>query len=399
MSRGFKVLIISLILVTALAVWLFLAMAPRHSSVAEAPAEPGQGDPQSPTGAAPKLVFPKDIPRAANPDDPNLPIIDAISVEKTEVCRGEENFVNLKVHTRNGTDAFLLSRFKDPIDGQFIMAGNRIPFRLNGPVTDPMTVTIEGNMVSQTVAVPSVRVKDCDAANSVNIRIVRTMAVFDRVRLIAEITNKASDGTSAPFIPTTYEWDFGDGEKQAATIASVDHSYEGREQNVRQSSFQVAVTVKDRNGLQAHGSTVVSFPNPAFGRLYFKNEVTISIGVKEVEPGSTEHEKIWLYHGYNKPVHIEKAFLVEKVSANGETRETLRRAYPPQELLGLDDVSPKQSMTLRDLTDLQPKNPGSVRYVELEGRTSDGKFASGSFSLLARPEVPTNGHELVPASP
>ena len=334
----------------------------------------------------------KAIPRGdPSPDDPSLPIIDEATVEKTEVCRGEDNFINLKVHTRNGTDAFLGSRFKDPSTGIVILGGNRIPFRLDKETTEPMVLSIEGNMVSKMVSLPPVHVKDCDAPRLVNVHVNRTMAARDRVDLVAELVEHAPnpvDRTFEPLVPDSYEWDFGDGEKRVVPTAEIEHSYEARDQSVRQSSFLISVTIRDLKGQQAHGSIVVAFPNVGFGPLYFKKQVVMSIGVKEAQPGSTEHERIWIYHGYKEQVRIDSVSLIEKVSTDGEKRETFRRSYSPEEVLGLSEVMPRQSSSIRDLTDLQPTNANAVRYVELEGVTSDGKRAVGSFTLLPAGGVP-----------
>jgi hypothetical protein len=331
------------------------------------------------------------VPEAANPEDPNLPIIDAVTVDKTEVCRGEENFLNVKAHTGNGTDAFLTTTMRDPGSPAFLMGRERIPFRLNEPIERPIRVTVEGNMTSKTIELPAIRVKDCVAPRQVLVHVQRTMAAMDRVTLRAELLEHPPAGATEafqPLVPASYEWDFGDGQKQQTTTASTEHSYENREQNVRQSSFVATVTVKDGQGRAAQGATAIAFPNGAFARLRFKNEVVISIGVKEADPATKTHEQIWLYHGYDKPVRIEDATLIELVRGDdGTIKETLRRPYSAEKLLGLSELPPGKSSTIRDLTDLQPVAPEAVRHVELRGRSQDGKEASGAFTLL--PPKPT----------
>jgi hypothetical protein len=116
--------------------------------------------------------------------------------------------------------------------------------------------------------------------------------------------------------------------------------------------------------------------------------VVISAGVKESpapQPGvTTEPEKIWLYHGYSKAVVIEHVRIRETVLEGNKERETFSREYAPEDLLGFRDLPPHESRTTRQLTDFQPTNENetAVRYVEVRGRTADGKDASGTFTLL-----------------
>src|SRR5688572_886802 len=71
-----------------------------------------------PVRAAPKASAPEAPPsarRAASaaaaskraPADDPAPLIDAVEVEKPEVCAGEENLITVRSHTTNGTDAYL----------------------------------------------------------------------------------------------------------------------------------------------------------------------------------------------------------------------------------------------------------------------------------------------------
>jgi hypothetical protein len=326
-------------------------------------------------------------PNGAKSNDPDRPIIEDAEVEKPEVCRGEENFVNVKAHTRNGTDAFLAMSLFDPQTGRIVRGGGRIPFRLDAPSDSDIKVVVEGRHTAETIVLPAVRVKDCVVAHQVNVGYRRSVAAPDRVRLIAELAEHPPESAGQPFqplVPASYEWDFGDGEKETTTDPAIEHSYEGRDQGVAESSFVATVTVKDRSGQQAQGTRLLSFPNIGFVPLVFQNQVALSIGVANADPDQGTHERIWLYHGYSKVVHLERAKLREVVLATGDhaESETFHRDYAPEALLGFSQLDPKQSRTTRDLTELQPTTAGVVRYVELHGRTDDGKEVVGSFSLL-----------------
>ena len=327
-------------------------------------------------------------PSEANPDDPNLPIVDEVAVEKTEVCRGEDNVLTVKAHTQNGTDAFLSTEFVDPVTGRLVLGGSRIPFRLDRPVDRPLVVTIQGNMAAKTVELPAVHVKECVAPRDLIVHVKHgKAAAFDRVRLTAELVEQPPRGSArqafVPMSPVSYEWDFGDGGKQVTANGHIDHGYEGREKNVRQSSFVIAVTAKDRHGQSVQGSTVVAFPNRAFAALTLKQRIVISLRIKEADPTTGAHEQIWLYHGHDHTVQIDGVDLIEKIRDDkGDIRETLRRTYRPQKFLGLSELPPRESSPIRDLTELEPTTPNAVRYVELHGRSTDGKDAAGGFTLL-----------------
>ncbi len=316
--------------------------------------------------------------------DAARPIIDAVTVDKKEMCRGEENFVRIKARVTDGSDAFLGYRFRDPRTGIINLTGPVIPFTVDEPSHAPLRVLVQGKMATTSAQVPDVLVKDCLASRQVRIAVSRRVVAQDMVGLTAEVVEYPPDGQQRvdPLVPVSYDWEFGDGESTTTTSAHLTHSYEGRDQRTRQSAFIVAVTVKGRNGQTAHGTTSVGFVNQSFGPLMFQNRVVISVRVDEAT--ATEHEKIWLYHGFNWPVAIDKVELVERQVTEGHARETLRRPYSPSEFLGVTKLSAHQSVRLRDLDEFRPEAAPRQRIVEVHGWTPDGKEARGAFTLLAR---------------
>ena len=320
--------------------------------------------------------------------DPNRPVIQRARLEKPEVCRGEEDFLDVAATTANGTDAFLTVSLFHPQTGKIVRGGSRIPFRMDTPSTRDIRVIVEGKNSAQTIILPAVKVKDCVAPRQVRLGYQRSQDAFERIHFVAQlkVSGESPESAAQPFA-TSYEWDFGDGNQQTTNQPAVDHSYEDRDQGVAQSSFLVTVKIKsDRQ--EDQGSTVLAFTNLGFVPLTYENKVVLSVGVAPPGPERGESEKIWLYHGYSKSVRLTHAVLREVVidpSTHAE-HETFKRDYAPEVLLGFSEIAAKESRVARDLSGLQPIDAATVRYVEVTGTTSDGKTVVGSFSLL--PEKP-----------
>jgi hypothetical protein len=304
--------------------------------------------------------------------EPGAPVIDEVTVDKTEVCRGEQNFMSIKAHTEDGSDAFLAFSMIDPESGLTVF-GSRIPFRQSAPGDDEILVSVEGKRVTQRVALPAVTVKDCDAPLQASIKVGRGFDAMDRVHLTARLDN-------FEFAPTRFEWDFGDGQRQTTATPEVDHSYEGRDQSSKQSSFVVQVKISDGGGRQAIGTQGVGFANLGFVPMAFLNEVPIAFGVRDPKSPSGE---LWLYHGYSQPVRFERV-TVRDTRLEGNTRPVAEsRSFVPEEVLGFADLPAHESRTVRGLNALRPSAAGMVRQVDIEGRTADGKLARGSFTLVS----------------
>jgi hypothetical protein len=326
------------------------------------------------------------------PVEPGTPLIDEAVVEKTSVCRGEENHVRVKAHTSDGTDAYLYTSMIDPANGA-ILRGTRIPFRQYGTSDEELLIRVEGRNTIRGVALPPVEVRDCVEPKQVILTFSRTFAVPDRARFHVKLIESPPVRAGVPFepfVPASYEWDFGDGQTAKTSGPEIEHSYEGRLQNVMQSSFVATVTLRDAKGQEARGSCAVAFTNPGFVPLVSEGRVAIGIGVKPLDSG---RETIWLYHGYQQPVRLDRVTLRETVrdDRGGPERETFSRDYAPGEMLGFNELPAGESRTTRDLHDLAPTAPGAIRYVEVTGRTSDGKPARAEFTLLPQRTNPQGG--------
>lgn len=125
----------------------------------ESPPSPGAAPPTlaesrlPPTMAQAAPVLPTGTAHAIRPSPPPAPapIIDEVSVEKREVCSGEDNLISVRAHSPDGNDAYLHTTIG-------ASTGMRVPLRVwresDGTYELP-TVTVFGkNNVATTVRVP-----------------------------------------------------------------------------------------------------------------------------------------------------------------------------------------------------------------------------------------------------
>ncbi|HKO50212.1 MAG TPA: PKD domain-containing protein [Polyangiaceae bacterium] len=326
--------------------------------------------------------------RASSQPDPHTPTIKLAKVEKTEVCRGEDNFLNVEAHTAKGTDAFLTVRFDHPVTGQTVRGGSRIPFRLDAPSERGLDIVVEGGHATVArLTLPPVKVKDCDAPLQVEVKQSRTMEAPDRVTFSAQIKEPADlpHARRQPFVATDFEWDFGDGQRQRTKETSIEHSYEARDQGVTQSSFVVTVKASDARGLQASGTHGVVLVNLGFPQLVYKNRVTLTMGMALPDAESGKPARRWMYHGYSRPVRLTQVKLREIMfDKDHHEVELSRQDYSPDHVFGFYRLDPKTSQPVRDWTEFVPTEPGHIRLIEVSGSTDDGKEALGAFSLLPR---------------
>src|SRR4051812_10292371 len=109
-----------------------------------------------PVPAAPPTTVAVDAPRAA-PVPP--PVIDAVTVEKQEVCSGEDNLISVRAHSPDGNDTYLHSTIGTG-------TGMRVPLRVwlepDGTYAQPVVTVFGKDNVSTTVPVPRYTVKSCE---------------------------------------------------------------------------------------------------------------------------------------------------------------------------------------------------------------------------------------------
>jgi len=328
------------------------------------------------------------LARADDPPWPDVPqpadvgvVIDEVTVDKQEVCRGEEAIVSVRARAIDGGKEFL----SIGVVGQPELIGPRFPLRLQESFGDhEMRVFARGkNGTATTAAVPPIVVKDCDLPVTVGIDYRRDAAAPDRAWLTARVETSAD---APAFKAARYLWDFGDGRTEVTTTPQVEHGYEGRLQDVAYSYFFVTVTAQDASGREVLGSRALRFVNLGFGTFAREKRVTIFAGVKENAGGG---EKIWLYHGAPAAVRLDEVVVTDTIlDSNSNETVIARHTHDPASLLGFRELPPGSSLDVADLRHLRPTTPDVARVLEISGHTQDGKPASGAFNLLAFQPAP-----------
>jgi hypothetical protein len=302
--------------------------------------------------------------------------IDAVEVDKQEVCKGEEAVVTIRAHSTNANGDDYLSY---GVMGHPELVGSRFTLRPEESLGYKwMRVFVRGKRGTSAIAdVPPVRVKDCETPHRLTIDLRRRPQMPDRAFLTARLASASGEG----FQPVDYRWDFADGSTATTSIPEVEHSYEGRLQNRAYSYFFVTVTARNAGGRELQGSRSLRFVNLGFSPAGRERTVTIFSGVDE---GARGGEKIWLYHGHPVAVRIDKVVVTDTVTdASGKQTVTASNSHDPASLLGFAELPPGKSLVTRDLTQLRPAEPAVARTVEVSGHAGGGDAASGSFILLA----------------
>jgi len=347
------------------------------------PSVPGDKPPEKPAGEA----------AAHEPE----PIIDEITVEKPEVCSGEENLITVRAHTENGTDPYL----HYVINGEM---GSSFPVRLwrdqNGVVGEhTITVFGRGN-VATTVPLPRYTVKDCEESQMVAIETRLRPNTNSEFQFLAKTTaprtrvrpgQKEPDPPPRPFAATSYLWSFGDGQTQTSEVPVIEHSYEDRPQKAHYSYFAIEVTLRAQDGSTKSGRTTLSIINPSFEALSQKNVVTLLIALTprfpELSDDGTVTQQVRLWHHNDAPVTIERALKTKYLV--GGAGESEPEVVDVADLLGATRVPTGRGLTTQVVLDTHAEpNVFSITY-RVEGHSQDGYPVVGSFSVMRPPPRPT----------
>jgi hypothetical protein len=367
---------------------------------AEAPASPPPLPPP-PAMPGPQLgeaVPAPEAPRPPPPErpeetlsaeaDPAAPLIDDISVEKREVCEGEENLISLRAHTPDGSDAFL----HYSVGGR---QGQRIPVRswiADDGETPKLEVRVFGRNGKVTVAqVPPFTVKPCKPARSAFITSRIRANTWSEFEFEVKLAESALPEGGTPFQPRSYEWSFGDGETLTTQTPYALHNYEGRKQDAMFSHLLVEVKVRGDGGEPVVGRTALQLVNPAFEDLATKGVVTLLVQLTprfpELGSDGVVRQKVRLFHHQDRPVFIHNAVLFRHRRAS--TAPGGQQVVDPSRLLGSSIVPPGKGLEFEVRLDTR-KEPDvfSVEHY-VEGKDSEGRPARGAFSVMRPPARPT----------
>ncbi len=331
---------------------------------------------------------------AAAPGEPApaAPIVDAIEVEKPEVCSGEDNLITVRAHTPDGTDAYLHYTVGTG-------TGQRVPLRVwrndDGSYELP-TVTVFGrNNVATTVRVPPYRVKDCEPERLVQVLSRRLPNSEDDFEFLAKVVERPvppGQPVPPPFVPARYVWTFDEAPPRTSTAPVVSHTFTGGPAEAAMYlQHLVRVDVYDAQGRKVTGRSSLQRLNTSFENFDKKGIVTVlAVGTPRFpvlgEDGKVR-QTFRLYHHFKGPVRL--------------TRVTALRAFPPT---AEGPPPPEQADAATLPVDVIPEGRGtevevvldtkaephvfSITYA-LEGTLADGHPARGTFSVMRPPPRPT----------
>lgn len=323
------------------------------------------------------------------------PVIDEVSVEKPEVCSGEENLITIRAHTTNGTNEYL----HYAVDGQM---GSSVPIRLSlndqGQVIGQHFIRVFGRTNTEvSVPLPKYKVKECQPARIVMVEQrlrANSASEFDFYARIVTLPPREREkrGTPEAFNPVAYTWTFGDGATDKTSTAIASHNYESRGQDSLYSYYTVGVEIRDAKGDKLSGRTTVPLVNPAFEAFARKGVVQVLVSLEprfpELDSEGRVVQQVRLWHTRPESVTIEKAFGVEYFESGAGQSQP--EAIDPTSLLGTTTIPPGKRGIVATLTFDTEAKPGifSITY-QLSGKSADGHPAMGSFSIMKPPARPT----------
>jgi len=344
------------------------------SSVAEpGPARPVPPRPRPPGGAGPGSV------------DAPPPIIDEITVEKTEVCEGEENLITVHAHTPDGADdAFL----HGVIDGAPGLSVPVVSFRNRDGTIPPRSILVFGRGDAPVeVPLPDFEVKECMAERRVVIDFRLQPNTESEFELSARIQELAA---AAPFQPVRWRWDFGDGTTAETTDPWVVHDFEGRRQDqTLYASLAIRVEAIDAAGARVAGRHTIVIQNRPFANLAFAGTVTLSVRLTprfpERGPDGRVRGRVRLWHHRPDPVTIERVVARRNYH---DQRPYQERPVDVEALLGTRTIPPAGIEIAVELDTAAEPDLFSIDYW-LEGTSAEGLPVRGFFPVMTPPKLPT----------
>jgi hypothetical protein len=305
--------------------------------------------------------------------------IEGIDLDKQEACKGVEITVNVRARSPERDGGRFLSY---GVLGRPDVVGPRFTLRLEESLAvDWMRVFVRGQRGAAIKAVPPVVVRDCETPDVLTIDVQRRTEMMDRAWLTARLAERGAAAEANPLRPVEYRWTFADGTTQTTTTPEVEHSFENRRQNASYAYFFVTVEARDAGGRTARGSRSLRFVNLGFHPLVHDRQVVL---FSAIDPAAAGGEKVWLYHGHDEAVRIDRVVVNDVVRGpNGGDLTVGTDGRDATSLLGFAEIPPGKSLAASDLAALRPTDRAKQRVVELTGHTASGLTARGAFNLLA----------------
>jgi hypothetical protein len=360
---------------------LFLAVRSPDSRSASAPAPGDQTTPSPPRSD--RAVPPPRLLAATET------VVEEITVEKTEVCSGEDNLVTVRLAGDHQNDETI--QITMPGNGG---AGRQMPFILALTVAKqqpamPEVVVSGRDGALATVKIPTVTVKDCTPGPSLSVEVALVANTSATFALTATVRNP---GPTA-FKPVQWHWDFGDGRDATTKVRTVEHSYEDHPQKTRSSSFLVHVRAADAEGVELLG-------RHALDVLRSKNVVVIttepSPRVPVIADDGRVTQRVRIHHASDQPVTLERVE-VQRFRDNEQGVEEMQTTdVDPRQVLGTHVIPPGRGIETTAVFDTRAEPRTKRVTFDLHGKSADGIRASGQYSVL-RPSEPSPQaeHEVV----
>jgi hypothetical protein len=225
-------------------------------------------------------------------------------------------------------------------------------------------------------------------------------------RLESRIVTRVSPGRPKPdrfamddFKPVRYEWDFGDGQTATSTQAYVTHDYQFREQNSHFSNYLLSVKAYDERGRSLAARQSLEIMNPAYEELAFKDQVKIMTQQAPRFPVLKDGkvtQVVRLWHFDKQPVRVDR-ILAYYYGRDG--KEMGSAPVPAVALLGTERLPTKAGLHVQVMLDTV-KHPeiGYITY-DVQGTTTDGRRATGTFSIMRPPDPPTRDKNIPVTDP
>jgi hypothetical protein len=316
--------------------------------------------------------------------DPHLPIIDEVTLEKGEVCDGEENLVTVKAHTpEHADDPFLHALVEGQPGTSVVLRASAEP----GARSSAQAVVFGRNGTFATAAVPPFVVKDC----KVPWKLLLTFRMLPNRPATFELSARiVPHGVSQPFQAARYLWSFGDETRSETTESFETHDFSRRPQRAMVSMFLVTCVAVSASGERVVGRVGLQLNNLAFETFVTKGVVLIASEPDPLFPilgdDGLVSQRVRLWHSYERGVAIQRLRRLPLVIG--------RPSGAPQELsldrLGVESIAPGQAAESKALV-LDTRSEPDVYSVEylIEGVTEDGWPARGNFAVMRPPSPPT----------
>jgi hypothetical protein len=383
-SRGSRrALAIAALLAAGLLAWLTIRRDPRDQRIAAAASAPVAA-PQS--GARPV----RSAAPAAGEGPRASVVIDAVEIEKTRLCAGEENLVTVRAHTVDAADA---PELKVYVDGQ---SGTRVVLRPDAylkPDGSPPRVTAvidDGRQAS--VDIPRFEVvSDCRPERTLVVRDRMLPNLEDTRELWAQVVERPREGRSpaAAFRPVRYHWQFGEGAAAESESPIITRSFRDRPQTSLVSDVLVTCTAQAADGSKLVARHSMQFLNAAYEQLARKGSIHLEVDHKQFPEADERGVVVWpvrVWHHYDTPVTITDIRVTRVDRSSMPLRDERAKV---ESVLGAARIAPRGGIdaTVRLDTRAEPE----VAYVmyQLIGRADDGTPASGGFSVMRPTEPPT----------